>query len=99
MVYTLYPDSDCSGTPAQCNATPSTPAWHLCYATDEFAIRPDRFEFDTSSLAQPVKAGEEFNLTVRALDAEGNAVRGYDEAINIWGTTSPSLEHNDTDPS
>jgi hypothetical protein len=99
MVYTLYPDSDCSGTPAQCNATTSTPAWHICYATDEFAIRPDRFEFDTSSLAQPVKAGEEFNLTVRALDAEGNAVRGYDEAINIWGTTSPSLEHNDTDPS
>jgi hypothetical protein len=48
-------------------------------ARDNFAIRPDKFEI--TSIPENVKAGEEFNITLKAVDVNGNPVKDYNESV------------------
>ena len=48
-------------------------------SSDEFAIRPDRFEIDTTA---EIYSGEEFNITYSALDGENSYAKDYNETRN-----------------
>ncbi|WP_024787661.1 hypothetical protein [Lebetimonas sp. JH369] len=60
-------------------------------ATDNFAVRPESFEI--TNIPSNIKAGDEFNLTLKALDVNGNPSKDYNESVNINGA-SPDLEYN-----
>ena len=62
---------------------------------DDFAIRPNNFSIKIDT-PQPIKAGEEFNLTIEALDFNGNPTNNYNENLTIKGSISPTLEYNDS---
>jgi len=62
-------------------------------STDNFAIRPQRF--DISKVSGVLKAGNEFNLTIEALDASGADTKDYNESVHIRGS-SADLEYNET---
>jgi len=57
------------------------------FSSDDFAIRPANFKF--VSIPQKVKAGEEFNITIEAVDVNGNPVKDYNETLN----NSPELTY------
>ncbi|OQX73950.1 MAG: hypothetical protein B6D59_04060 [Campylobacteraceae bacterium 4484_4] len=58
--------------------------------TDRFAIRPDRYRIDLSP-SSGFKAGEDFNLSVTALDITGHIVTNYEEDFN----TSYLIDYNE----
>ncbi|WP_024789808.1 DUF6701 domain-containing protein [Lebetimonas sp. JH292] len=60
-------------------------------STDNFSIRPCKFEI--TNIPSNIKAGDEFNLTLKALDVNGNPSKDYNESVNINGA-SPDLEYN-----
>ena len=64
---------------------------------DNFAVRPNNFIIETNS--SKVKAGDEFNLTIKALDYNGNIVSNYEENLTINGGNSPTLEDLDLNTS
>jgi len=59
------------------------------FSSDDFAIRPAKFEF--VNLPQKIKAGEEFNITVEAVDINGNPVKDYNETLSL--NNSPELAY------
>jgi len=61
-------------------------------STDIFAIRPDTFYIEAPST---IKAGEEFNITIRALDYNGKNTKDYNESIYLTDN-SVKLEYNET---
>lgn len=62
---------------------------------DCFALRPDKFTMTLSSV--DFKAGEDFNITLNALDGQGNPTQGYDENISDQGSAHiQHLEVNNT---
>jgi len=62
-------------------------------STDVFSLRPYKYEINITT-PQPIKAGSEFNVTIKAVDYEGNATKDYNETINIKGN-SPDLNYSD----
>jgi hypothetical protein len=62
---------------------------------DRFSIRPDRFTI-TSTIGAKIKAGDEFNLTIQALDINGTPALNYNESVSV--SASPLLDHNITLP-
>ncbi len=70
---------------------------------DDFAIRPDSFVVQVTPIAPDtaLRAGKDFNLSVKALDADGNIVAnfmqdatGYDIDINETKPITSSCERN-----
>jgi len=57
------------------------------FSSDNFAIRPDKFKF--TDIPSKVKAGEEFNITIKALDYENNPTKDYNEILSL--SESPEL--------
>ncbi len=51
-------------------------------ATDSFSIRPSTYKISTNYIApsSKYKAGEDFNITIKALDFKGNVVPNYNES-------------------
>ena len=47
-------------------------------STDQFAIRPDKFNID--AISQILYAGKDFNITFHAQDEDGNDVKDYNES-------------------
>ena len=84
--YTLYPASICSSTKVyDCNAsTTGTPTWHICYAGDSFAVRP--YSFRLFGKNQYKRAGEDFNVTIKAVDETNDAVNSG-TADTVTGVT------------
>ena len=78
-VYTIYPYSDCSGEVHACDWEGK--GYRICYSTDNFAIRPNKFEI--KNIPTTVKAGDEFNITIDALDFEGNPTKEYNETLYL----------------
>ncbi len=62
-------------------------------STDDFAIRPDKF--DIANIPDKVKSGSEFNLTIKALDNTGNSTKDYNETLHI-DDNSVKVEYNIT---
>jgi hypothetical protein len=60
-------------------------------STDDFSIRP--YEFKITNIPSKIKSGEDFNITLEALDYNGNPAKDYNESVNINGN-SPDLEYN-----
>jgi hypothetical protein len=59
-------------------------------ATDAFAIRPDRYDMQIVTSSGLV-AGEDFNITIKALDVLGNVVSNYEENTTVY-----ALDYNET---
>jgi hypothetical protein len=60
------------------------------YSSDDFAIRP--YKFEITDIPSKIKAGDEFNLTVKAVDINKNPVKDYNESISTDNSTSVGLE-------
>jgi len=74
-VFHLYPDSNCTSTaPITCDsAVESTvPQYFICRSQDNFAIRP--FSFKVFGDNQYKRAGEDFNLVIKAVDENNNSI-------------------------
>ena len=61
-------------------------------STDDFAIRP--YKFNIINIPSKIYAGEEFNLTIQALDYNGNPAKDYNETLSIGGN-SPELNYTE----
>jgi len=58
------------------------------YSIDKFAIRPNNFVI--LNMPAVMKAGVEFNITVKALDKEGNDTKDYNETLTL--ASSPAVK-------
>ena len=68
---------------------PLTTETNHTLSTDNFAIRPK--EFDISAYPTSIQAGEDFNITFKALDESGIETYDYNESLNSTFTIT-SLE-------
>jgi len=101
--YTLHPYSDCDANGVCPDNDPRydgnmQPCLRSFRSSDNFAIRPDRFVIDASSVSMPVKAGNTFSLRLEALDGAGNPATGYNESISVGSGASPTLSYADAKP-
>ncbi|GAB6074021.1 hypothetical protein [Nautilia lithotrophica] len=62
-------------------------------STDNFSVRPEKFVI--TNIPSDIKAGNEFNITIQAVDINGNPVKDYNESVYINGQ-SVDLEYNET---
>lgn len=62
-------------------------------STDNFAVRP--YKFIITNIPNTVKAGNDFNITIKAVDENGNPVKDYNETVYVNGQ-SVDLEYNET---
>jgi hypothetical protein len=93
---TLYPTKDCSyDCVNNSQKTSGNPCFRYFKSSDDFAIRPYRFLI-TNIPTSTVKSADDFNITIQALDFNGNKTKDYNETLNITTSTSPFLEHNET---
>ena len=80
--FTLWPTANCDNN-AQillCNENnPDTPQWHICYSSDNFAIRPKNFEISTPDL-DAYKAGNGYQFTYYAKDVNNAPAGNYNES-------------------
>jgi hypothetical protein len=75
-MYSLWPTGNCSGQINECNATTTgSPTWHICYSSDNFAVRPEKFV--TSALVNPIRAGQGYKIDYAALDHAVLPTIGY----------------------
>ncbi|RLA73491.1 MAG: hypothetical protein DRG78_22490, partial [Epsilonproteobacteria bacterium] len=81
--YTMYPNNQCTTTSPDCNSTTATPTWHICPATDPFAVRPNVFNISApaSRDLELLTASKDENLTLVA---------------QMYGSSSPSYDYNIT---
>ena len=107
--YILYSIASCSAltTLHECNATTSgTPTWHICYSTDNFAIRP--YAFRVFGENQYKHAGEDFNITIKAVDENNNSINsgtvssvtgvsGYNASLSSLNVTSQFYQPSSAD--
>ena len=61
-------------------------------STDDFAVRPK--SFNIINIPSKIYAGKEFNLTIQALDYDGNPTKDYNETLTIKGD-SPEINYTD----
>jgi hypothetical protein len=96
-IYHLYPSSECSGGNYDCNATTEgTPTWHICYAKDDFAIRPNKFAI-IKNIDSNISSEDDVNITLQALDADNIPAIDYNETLSFGNSlSSPVLEYNVT---
>jgi len=92
-VYTLHNNSECSGALQACDTlTSDTPTWHICHSTDNFAIRPHAFRvFRSNSYA---RAGEDFNISIRAVDL-ANFTLNSGDSNTVIGTPNYNVAFSD----
>lgn len=92
-IYYLYPNVSCTGTAiVDCDVTTNgTPSWHICYASDNFAIRPDEFTFDVQGVS-PHVSGRDYNLSFFAKDIANVPTEDYNESVG----DSFSVDINET---
>ncbi len=67
---------------------------------DDFAIRP--YKFEIMPITSKIKAGDNFNLIIKALDYNNNPVSNYDETIDLNNTlnnASVEIKYNDKNTS
>lgn len=62
-------------------------------ATDQFAIRPDRY---TISTPNNLMAGKAFDITIQAVDVNGEVVSNYEEEKVVYDLTHAEV-HSDAD--
>jgi hypothetical protein len=87
--YTFYDNDACSESNIinDCT-TPTTinnPIWRICYATDNFAVRP--YSFRLFGLNAYKRAGEDFNLTIKTVD-EANSLLDSGTVDSVNGTAN-----------
>jgi len=92
-LYTLYPytncSSDCSSNAEQ---TSGIPCYRYFENKNNFAIRPDHFGWGT--IPTNLRAGNDINVTLQALNYADNFTSDYNETLQIQGS-SPSAEYKD----
>ena len=63
-------------------------------SSDSFALRPNNYKISTIKTTPKYKAGEDFNITVKAVDYSGNVVTNYNENSNVY-----KIDYNETNSS
>lgn len=81
--------SDCSSNDYQ---TTKIPCYRHFESSDNFALRPKIFSI--SNVPNMIRSGNEFNLTLKALDYNDNPTQDYNDSIQVKGV-SASLEYED----
>jgi len=102
--YRLWNTSECSGPIVDClSKTNGFPMWHICYSSDSFAVRPDRFDISLNSLQQ-FKAGVGYPIDYRALNNIGENTIGYSqeqnnsfEMVSTLSSVKPGCQHQQID--
>lgn len=83
FIYEVAKDSDCKKSELlEClTDTGAEARWNLCFNTDAFTVRPDRFkiELPVAEESELLRSAQEYNLTVTALDAAGNRSADYNQ--------------------
>ena len=74
-----------------CKSNPGNVGWRKCFSSDDFAIRPYKFVIENAPSV--VRAGEEFNITVKALDYQNNPAQNYNEIVSV--VNSPRIKYID----
>jgi hypothetical protein len=95
--YVLYDDDECSESTTinSCTAlTVTQPIWRICYATDNFAVRP--YSFRLFGLNAYKRAGEDFNLTIKTVD-EANALLDSGTVNDVSSTPNYNKSLSDLD--
>lgn len=80
QIYTLYPVAQCSSAVLYaCDEETSVKSMHLCRATDNLAIRPDKFTLSSTNPHMPnlLRAGTDYNLTINAYDENNVSSLSY----------------------
>ncbi|WP_457560488.1 DUF6701 domain-containing protein [Caminibacter sp.] len=65
---------------------------YVC-SRDNFAVRP--YKYEITNILPSYKAGDDINLTIKAVDFNGNPTLDYNETLNIRGN-SPDIAYNET---
>jgi len=90
VIYVLHPIGECSAQTLlnDCDATTTgLPTWHICHATDDFAIRPYAFRvFGGDSYS---RAGEAFTIDIRAVD-----LANYNKNSGVQSTVIGTANYN-----
>ena len=97
-LYKLYNSTACPSPEPDnlndCNATTSNdPTWHICYSTDNFAIRPYAFRVFGGDAYN--RAGEDFNVTIKAVDQENYDKNDSSSYNTVIGTTDYNASFSD----
>ena len=88
----------CMGGPIKClNCVFGNVKTSKVCSRDNFAIRP--YKFEIVPITSPIKAGDEFNLTIKAVGYLGNPVEDYNETIVLKSLSSPDLNYIDSNTS
>jgi len=82
-----------------CEINPVLYEYNTTIRSDAFAIRPDHFVITNASGSSTIVAGNDFNLTLHAVDKAGADVTNYNETVHIGASSvSPLLDYNETKP-
>ncbi|MEA3229202.1 MAG: hypothetical protein U9P38_09045 [Campylobacterota bacterium] len=73
--YVIYELSECSGSDKGCTDDSDSEEFKMCYATDNFSVRPKLFNITDKT--EPLKAGEDQGYDVIAEDENGDATPKY----------------------
>jgi len=94
--FTMHTNNECSGSIHTCKASSNFPEWHVCFSSDGFAIRPKEYNISVVPNSA-IKAGEDFNITINALDYNEDKVNNYNENITINQSNSVHLQYSALD--
>jgi hypothetical protein len=79
--YHIYSLNNCTD---YCNSnteeTANNPCWRRFLSSDNFAIRPEKFEIDINETS-PIKAGKKFKISFLAKDGNDNDTLDYNESV------------------
>ena len=95
-IYYIYPKSGCMGVIHDCNFTSAGPVWRICYAGDNFAIRPDKF--DSNLTNSGFVAERNISIIFKALDGNITSTKPTKNYNETQGSTFV-VDFNLSDPS
>jgi len=72
--YIIHNFDDCSGSNQSCDDDTNDAQFVICYASNNFAIRPKKFQIEQQEY---LISGQDYNLSVIAEDGNGDATQEY----------------------
>jgi len=74
----------------QCITQSSNQNVFVQISTDDFAVKPDHFEFNSSHTSYPdlLRAGVDYNFSITAIDGQGNPTKDYNTSDKLTPTES-----------
>jgi len=92
--YLVYPMAACATQTEvyECNATTSgAPTWHICYSSDNFAVRPENFAI--TEVTAPIQAGNVQLFTIQANNHDDVASKEYNLSNNDYALSLTQTQY------